>query len=159
MTAVVIRPATSDDVSTITTTIRTAFEEYRGVLNPPSGSHNESEDTVAKKLAQGAGFMATVEGALAGVVLCYPEDDHLYLGRLAVLPDFRQYGVGKALANAVEAYARAQAYPYIRLGVRVQLTQNRAFFERLGYEFVAYDRHPGFEEPTFLHMQKVLSGI
>lgn len=157
MMPLTLRAAGDADVPVITATIRAAFEEYRGVLNPPSGSHNESEASVAGKLHKGGGIIAYIDDVLAGVVLYYPEDDgSLYLGRLAVLPGFRRAGVAKALVNEVEAQAKQGGYPRISLAVRVQLTSNRQFFERMGYQVVRYDRHPGFTEPTFMHLEKVV---
>lgn len=157
MPPIILRDATAADVPVMTAAIRAGFEEYRGVLNPPSGSHNESEEAVAEKIKQGGGLLAYVDEALAGVVLYYPEDDgSLYLGRLAVLPDFRRFGVGRALVNEVEVRARQGNYPRISLAVRVPLTINRQFFESMGYQIESYGRHPGFTEPTYLHLVKVL---
>lgn len=155
MPSISLRDATAADVPVITATIRAAFEEYRGVLNPPSGSHNESEEAVAQKLAKGGGLLAYVDDTLAGVVLYYPEaDGSVYLGRLAVLPEYRQCGVGRALVNEVETRTKQAGYSRLRLGVRVQLPRNRAFFEKLGFHIISYESHPGHTEPTFVVMAK-----
>jgi ribosomal protein S18 acetylase RimI-like enzyme len=155
--SIVLRDATADDVPVLTAAIRTAFEEYRGVLTPPSGSHNESEDSVAEKLQRGGGLLAYVDEVLAGVVLYYPDGDgSLYLGRLAVLPDFRRSGVGKALVDAVEARAKQSGFPRIRVGVRVPLTANQAFFEGRGYQIEQYGTHPGYTEPTYVTLVKTI---
>ena len=55
----------------------------------------------------------------------------MYLGRLAVLPTFRQHGIGHALVAAVEQKAQAAGYTKVSLSVRTALPANRAFFERL----------------------------
>ncbi|MFN8374076.1 MAG: GNAT family N-acetyltransferase [Anaerolineae bacterium] len=155
---IVLRDAKSADVSIITAAIRAAFEEYRGKLNPPSGSHDEREEDIGAKLRKGGGLLAYVEQQLAGVVLYYPHstDSSLYLGRLGVLPGYRRFGVGKALVQAVETRARQLGYAEVTLGVRLQLAGNRQFFERLGYTVSSYGSHEGFTEPTFTLMSKAL---
>jgi ribosomal protein S18 acetylase RimI-like enzyme len=152
-----LRDATLDDASLMTDLIRTAFEDQRGKIDPPSGAHNDTPEKVRAKLQQGGGILAYVDGEVAGCVVYYPEGEHhLYLGRLAVLPAFRQHGVGHALVAAVEAKAKQQGYTGISLSVRIPLPRNQAFFERLGYSITSYASHPGYTEPTFMHMLKPL---
>jgi hypothetical protein len=42
--------ATEADAATAVTLLRTAFEEYRGVLDPPSGAHAETEEIALNNL-------------------------------------------------------------------------------------------------------------
>jgi predicted N-acetyltransferase YhbS len=157
MTTLTLRAATLDDASLMTDLIRAAFEEQRGKVDPPSGAHNETPEKVRVKLEQGGGIIAYVDQEAAGCVVYYPEGEHhLYLGRLAVLPAFRQHGVGLALIVAVEAKAKQQGYAGVSLSVRIALPRNQAYFERLGYRITVYESHPGYTEPTFMHMLKPL---
>lgn len=157
MTNLTLRTATLDDAALMTDLIRAAFEEQRGKIDPPSGAHNETAEKVRAKLEQGGGFIATVDGVEAGCVVYYPEGEHhLYLGRLAVLPDFRQHGVGLALITAVEEKAKQQGYTGVSISVRTGLPRNQAFFEHLNYTVTGYESHPGYTEPTFMHMLKPL---
>jgi ribosomal protein S18 acetylase RimI-like enzyme len=80
--------------------------------------------------------------------------EHVYLGRLAVLPAFRGRGLGARLVSGVEALAAAAGRDRVRLGVRLALPRNRAFFEALGYREVALDAHAGMTEPTFAWLEK-----
>jgi len=155
---IVLREAKPDDIAILTAAIRATFEEYRDKLNPPSGSLDEREEDVAAKLKKGGGVLAYVDQQLAGVVLYYPSetDGSLYLGRLGVLPDFRRFGVGKALVQAVETRAQQLGYAEVTLAVRIQLPGNRQFFERLGYAVTSYETHAGFSAPTFTMMSKSL---
>ena len=137
--------------------VHAAFQEYRPLLNPPSGAHRETLDTIAKRLAEGGAYIAWMGETALGCVLIEPEEDALYLGRLAVLPEYRRLGVARLLVEAVENQARASGLNKVSLSVRVQLPRNRAFFERLGYQFVAYHHHDGHTEPTFLTLEKHLS--
>ena len=68
-----IREATVEDMAILLRLVAAAFEEYVGVLDPPSGAHNETIETVGRKLASGAVALALVEGGTGRVcVLRYP---------------------------------------------------------------------------------------
>lgn len=151
-----LRDARPDEAPLVTGLILTAFEEFRGRLVPPSGAHNETPDKVGAKMAQGGAILAYVDAEVVGCVLYYPEGGHLYLGRLAVLPAYRQHGLGHALVAAVEDKARQAGYNCVSLSVRVALPENRAFFERMGYRWCSDEYHPGFTQPTFVKLEKKL---
>jgi ribosomal protein S18 acetylase RimI-like enzyme len=148
--------AVEADVPLLLSLVHAAFEEYRSLLNPPSGAHRETLETIAKKLAGGGAYIAWNGETALGCVLIEYEEDALYLGRLAVLPQHRRLGVARLLIDAVENQARASGLNKVSLNVRVQLPRNRAFFERLGYQFAAYHHHDGHTEPTFLSLEKYL---
>ena len=157
MPLLTLRYATLDDATLMTELILAAFEDHRGKIVPPSGAHNETPEKVRAKLEQGGGIIAYVHEVAAGCVVYYPESaEQMYLGRLAVLADFRQHGVGQALVAAVENKAQSEGYIRMSLAVRVALPRNRAFFERLGYSVTGYESHAGYSEPTFMHLMKPL---
>ena len=158
MPQLTLRDARLDDAPMMTELILAAFEDYRGKLTPPSGAHNETPEKIRAKLKQGGGIIASIGGTPAGCVVYYPENKtEMYLGRLAVLTDYRQHGVGQALVAAVENRAQIKGYTHMTLAVRVALPRNRAFFEKLGYTVTGYESHPGFTEPTFMHLAKPLT--
>lgn len=154
MIAITLRSAVEADAEQVLSLIHEAFEEYRAVLIPQSSAHRETAEIVRKKLVKGGGFIATVDGQAAGCVLYEPEADALYLGRLAVLPAFRKQGVARALVDAVENRARDLHVSKVTLKVRIPLPGNRAFFESIGYQVVAYNSHDGYSEPTFMTLEK-----
>jgi predicted N-acetyltransferase YhbS len=156
MSDMTLNTATEADTQQVLSLIQDAFEEYRDVLNPPSGAHRETADSIRKKLLEGGGFIAYVGGQAAGCVLYEPEADALYLGRLAVLPGYRKQGVAHILVEAVENRTRELHLTKVTLSVRIQLPGNRAFFERMGYQFVQNHYHDGFSEPTFMTLEKAL---
>ena len=151
-----LRAASADDLPTIVAITRAAFEEYRGVLDPPSGAHRETVENVRDKLASGTSVLALLDGRAVGSVYYSAAPEYVYLGRLAVLPDYRGRGVGAALVDYVERAARALGRLRVRLGVRVALPQLRARYERLGYRVYEERYHDGYATPTYLMMEKVL---
>lgn len=152
-----LREATEVDAETVTSILRAAFEEYHGRLDPPSGAHAETADTVREKMKTACVILALAGEEASGCVFCQPGEGHLYFSRLAVLPAHRRQGLGQALIEHVEARARAMRLPRVRLGVRIVLDGQRAYYERLGYHVVASASHPGHTEPTYVFMEKETS--
>ncbi len=134
--------------------MRAAFEEYEGVLDPPSGAHNETIESVKRKLTGGAAALSSVANEPVGFAFYESVDDLLYLGRLSVLPQWRNRGIGSALVEYVERQARTTGAAGVRLGVRLQLPHLVARYERAGYRITKHMTHTGYPEPTFVFMEK-----
>ena len=134
--------------------MRAAFDEYEGVLSPPSGAHNETVETVSAKLTAGAAALARVAEEAAGFAFYEPAGDLVYFSRLSVLPRFRNNGIGTALVAYVERRAQARSAAGMRLGVRLQLPHLIARYERLGYRITRHMTHRGFDQPTWVYMEK-----
>lgn len=58
---------------------------------------------------------------------------YLMVDQLAVAPEGRRRGIGRALMDAVADQARARGVPEVQLGVRSFNTDAVAFYEALGY--------------------------
>jgi ribosomal protein S18 acetylase RimI-like enzyme len=156
MSHITLRSAELDDSVLLLDTIVQAFEAYRNKFDPPSGVFAETVNTIRGKLEIGGGYIATINGDIAGCVLYEPQADHIYLGRLAVLPAYRGNGVARVLVEAIENQARELSLPAVQLGVRIALTGNQEMFARLGYKVLYEGRHPGYNETTFVQMAKYL---
>jgi ribosomal protein S18 acetylase RimI-like enzyme len=151
---VIVRAARAEEAALLATLLRAAFEEYRGRLDPPSGAHAETEASVRRKLATADALIAEVGGVPAGCVFVERQARRLYISRLAVLPAYRRRGVGRALIDAVEARALVLCLPRVRLDVRLALTQQRAYYERLGYRQVGLGTHAGYPAPTYATLER-----
>ncbi len=156
MNSIVIRAAADADAETIVEIMHAAFQDYAGVLHPPSGVHQESASSVRAKMQQGTWLLAEQDGRAVGCVFAEPQAEYVYLGRLAVLPEMRGRGIGDALITAVQEHARAAGFRRVRLSVRVALPKMRAAYERRGYVFVEAHTHEGFAEPTYVTLEKAL---
>ena len=149
-----LREVGAEAAAILSDIICTAFGQYDGVLDPPSGAHKESAEQLARKLNHARSILALVESIPAGCVIYEPSDDMLLLGRLAVLPEFRGRGVATALVADVEQRAVAAGATRVRLGVRVALPALRAWYERLGYRLVEERRHEGYDYTTYVILDK-----
>ena len=151
------REAVVGDVPTLLRVLLAAFEEYRGVLDPPSGAHHETIESVRRRLADGGAVLATIAGEPAGFAFYQPQNAHLYFSRLSVLPAFRNRGVGRALIDYVERRAAATGAAGVRLGVRTKLPHLIERYEKLGYRITKYMTHDGYTEPTYVCMEKLVA--
>jgi len=154
---VTLREAICDDAPTIVAVLQAAFEEYRGRLDPPSGAHGETVEKVRDVMRTACSVLALDGDQVVGCVFYTPEDEHIDLFRLAVLPAHRRRGVGRTLVEYVESRALALGIPRVQLGVRVALPRNRAYYERMGYRFLEARTHEGYVEPTYMILVKTLT--
>lgn len=123
-----------------------AFREYDGVLTVPSSAMTESVDETAGHIALGGAVLATVNGRLVGSGRFELRKDHVYIGRLSVLPEFRGRGIGALMMTALEQRGAALGAPEARIGVRTLLPKNIQLYERLGYAVTDTYKHPRGEE-------------
>ncbi|WP_374312842.1 GNAT family N-acetyltransferase [Dongia sp.] len=147
--------AAPEDVPQLVGLIHTCFAELAN-LTPPSGAIAETPAAIAALLAKGALVKAVMDGELVGCVAAEPRGDHVYVGRLAVLPARRRLGIAQGLLAAVEDYAREVGAGALRLNVRLVLSGNIRLFEGLGYRITGQGSHPGFAVPTYHVMEKRL---
>jgi ribosomal protein S18 acetylase RimI-like enzyme len=149
-----VRAAHASEAARVAQVIRAAFGEYRGILDPPSGALALDARGVRELMELGGILACESEGRIVACVVHRTHPDHVYLGRLGVLPAFRGRGLAARLVAGVEELALAAGRDRVRLGVRLALPRNRAFFERLGYREVGLDSHAGMTVPTFAWLEK-----
>jgi len=152
--SVYLRDATVEDIPALVAVLHAGFEEYRGRLDPPSGVHNETAETIRKKLNMDSAVVAENDGDVIGCVFYVHEASCLDLGRLAVLPQYRRQGVGRALVEYVENRARALQVTRVELGVRLALPRLQAYYEALGYRPIRRGAHEGYAESTYVVLAK-----
>lgn len=145
---ITIRRAQAADAPVVLWLTRAAFAEHWGRILPPSGAHTETLARVCADVSAGAA-VAEAGGCPVGSARFAPEgEDVMYLGRLAVLPGWRNRGVARRLMTYVEAEARRQGLRAVRLGTRAALRQNWLLYQRVGYRIVTEE--PGADPPVTL---------
>jgi predicted N-acetyltransferase YhbS len=157
--ALTLRQATADEAGVIWQITHTAYLPDRDRLHPPSGVFRETVEDVRRAMQEGVIHVAELDGAVVGAVRTrrHEHEEALYCGRLAVLTSARRRGIGRALMDCVERHGVESGYRAVVLGVRLELPENLRFYQRLGYQIIDEERHPGFDHPTFLWMRKELS--
>ena len=154
--AIIVRLVTVRDAPLVRALMLAGFEQFRDMLDPPSGAFAESDEEVAAAIGRGGAAIAWLGETPVGSVRFEPEESWLYIGRLAVIPEARRRGVARALMLAAEAEAARLGATEVQLSMREVLPGNRALFETLGYDVIAVDPHPRNPAQNTLRLRKPL---
>jgi N-acetylglutamate synthase-like GNAT family acetyltransferase len=87
----------------------------------------------AEKVAAGHTWVAEADGAVVGLLVLEPHEDHLLLDIVGVAPGRRGTGVGRRLLDVADERARALGLPEVRLYTNEVMTENLAYYPRRGY--------------------------
>ncbi|GAA1842479.1 hypothetical protein GCM10009836_22330 [Pseudonocardia ailaonensis] len=104
-------------------------DDWWSVTGAPTGPAERHVLTAAAAPGYGTAHTA---GRPVGAVRAAVVEDHLYLSRLAVLPDARRGGTGTALTRAAAGWGLERGARWAVLQVALANTGARAFYERLG---------------------------
>lgn len=133
-----------------------AFAFMDGRIDPPSSAHRLTTAEMAAQAATGAVWIVEETNTPVACLFAKPQGDALYLGKIAVAATHRGQGLARMLIATAEAEARARGLILLELQTRIELTENRAAFTRLGFTKTGETAHPGFDRPTSITMQRPL---
>jgi ribosomal protein S18 acetylase RimI-like enzyme len=154
---ITITDASPDQAAVVHRIMIAAFEEYRGVLDPPSGAHAETVETVLEEMRKGGAVIAWEDGEPVGSGRWRIEPDYFYIGRVSVLPAQRGRGIARTMIDHMETIARQRGITRLRLGVRMLLPQNIDLYQKLGYVIVEVIQHPrGNTQVVYMEKQLTL---
>lgn len=91
------------------------------------------DDDYARKTSLNQVFVGADQGEVAGLLVLVIEQDHLLIESIAVDPDCQGTGIGRALMAYAETYAIDRGIAELRLYTNEAMTENLAFYSRLGY--------------------------
>jgi ribosomal protein S18 acetylase RimI-like enzyme len=107
------------------------------------------EDDYEAKVLEGHVSVADDDGAIVGLIVLVQEPDHLLVENVAVDPERQSEGIGRALLAFAEATAQEAGLSTLRLYTNAAMTENLAFYPRLGYEEIDRRTSNGFERVFF----------
>jgi molybdopterin/thiamine biosynthesis adenylyltransferase/ribosomal protein S18 acetylase RimI-like enzyme len=141
-----IRPAALADLAAVERIVAEAYQKYIARIGKKPGP---MLDDYRQRIAEAAVSVATVEGAVAGLVVLLPESDHLLLDNVAVATSFQGRGIGRRLIDFAEGEARRRGVGEIRLYTHQTMHENIALYPRLGYEETGRGTQAGFARVFF----------
>ena len=145
-----------EDAALVHRIMHAAFGEYRSTLVPPSSSHDETVEFVARAIEQGGALLVWDGDVAVASARFEPRSDSLYVGRVAVLPEHRRRGIASAIMARMEEVARELGLPAVQVGVRGSLPSNLGLYRWLGFEVVAVDQHPRGPDKTIWMFKRLL---
>lgn len=131
-----------------------AFAGMEGRINPPSSARDLTPESLAATALTSEIWV--IGSPPQACMILTPKPGSLYLGKLAVDPALQGRGLGRALVTWAETRARALGLPALTLQTRVELTENHATFQRLGFSETGRSTHAGFTAPTSITFTKTL---
>ena len=147
----VIRRATdADPLDALLALVHEAFAAL--AIDPPSSVLKETRADIAERVRSQSVFIAEAGGRIVGAVFCEQKADELYVGRLAVAPQWRRRGIARTLIETARSEARRLGAMRITLRVRIVLDDNVRLFQRCGFAIVGESAHSGYTHPTSYEM-------
>ena len=126
----IIRPATSEDRPGIEEIARDAYKIYVPRIGREPAPMN---DDYGQLISAGQAFVAVEGNGAVGILVLMDEPGALLLDNVAVRPEAQGRGFGKELILFAQEEARRRGHPAVRLYTNQAMTENVAFYERLGF--------------------------
>ena len=138
--------------------IRTLFKQYADSLDFKLDFQrfDDELDTLPGDYAPPDGCLILAEdsGRRAGcVALRRLENDICEMKRLYVLPDFREQGIGRILAQAVINEARSKGYAIMRLDTVESMHAARALYVSLGFYAIRPYRYNPIDGASYMELR------
>ena len=129
------RPAEASDALNVTELVNAAYGPYVERIGRPPAPMTEDS---AEVIRNGRVTVADSQGDLVGVIVLAITDEGFLIDNVAVHPNHRGTGLGRALLEFAEAEARSSGFDSIYLFTNEKMTENLALYSRIGY--IEYDR-------------------
>lgn len=134
--------------------VKALFEEYAGTLGIDLGFQNYDEEMSRFPDAYQAVLMAQVKGEAAGAVALKAfAVGECEMKRLYCRPAYRALGIGRRLAEAIIAEARAQGFARMLLDTMPQMQAAQALYRRLGFQEIAPYYHNPHEGALYMALE------
>lgn len=142
------RFAPTDDIGAVTAMLHRAYARL-GAMGLNFTAVDQNDDTTRERLASGEGYLAFLDGALAGTVMFRPpgtsrgtpwyvRPEVAVFGQFGVEPTLQGAGLGAYLMDFVEARAHACGAAEIALDTAEPAAHLRRWYTSRGYRFIEY---------------------
>ncbi len=148
-----IRPATASDAPEIHHIVQLAFAEYASLLGlaQPPKALLETTDDILRNMHDKRVLIGFVNLTKAiGSVRYDITDGIAYISRFAILPNWQQSGMGRALLNQVETECRQQGVKAIALHTGTKLMAQARFYYANGFYVHSTSQDHGYIRGLFI---------
>lgn len=114
--------------------VRACVEDAYGLyLERMTRAPAPMEDDYRALIARGVVHVATRSDGLVGLIVLWPEDDHLFIDNIAVRPEAQGQGVAARLLDFSDGLARSAGQSEIRLYTNEVMAENLDYYPRRGF--------------------------
>jgi GNAT superfamily N-acetyltransferase len=143
----VIRPAVATDEGDIRACAESAYSRYIEAIGRRPAPMDAD---FSAQIAAGEVHVATdADGAFQGFIVFFPEDGHMLLENVAVMPSAAGKGVGKSLTTFCEDEAKRLGLGSVKLYTNEKMIENLSIYPRLGYVETDRRTENGFNRVFF----------
>ncbi len=142
-----IRIAVKRDEAAIRACAECAYARYVAAIGRKPAPM--TADYAAQIAAGDIHVAVDAEDRLQGFIAFFPEDDHVLLENVAMLPSAAGQGIGKSLILFCEDTARARGFGAVRLYTNEKMVDNLSIYPRLGYVEIDRRVEDGFSRVYF----------
>ena len=127
-----IRRAERCDADALSACMEAAYAQYAARIAdlPPVSAD------CAEEIAKYQVWVAEIENRVVGGLVLIPEEGFMLLANVAVHPDHKGAGLGRALVARAETESLDQGYCELRLTTHVDMPENVQLYRHLGWELV-----------------------
>jgi ribosomal protein S18 acetylase RimI-like enzyme len=142
--------AESRDWQAISSCVRAAYAHYVPRIGREPAPMTADYRTL---IARSAVYVFREQKHVRGVLVIVPEPGAMFIENVAVHPEYQGRGIGRRLLLYAEQLARNAGLMEMRLYTNELMTENIAYYHRLGYEEVERRTEQGFRR---VFMRKIL---
>ena len=146
LAGVEIRLAVETDLPQLSALVERAYSHY---VNRIGRRPTPMDDDYIKRVSMGRVHVAVVGEQVVGLIVLEPCDGYLLVENVAVDPVRQRGGVGRTLMRFAETVAETLGLAELWLYTNEAMTENLAFYPRLGYEKVGRRNQDGFMRVFF----------
>lgn len=133
--------------------LRGAFAFMDGRIDPPSSLRDLTPEALTQQAKVG---QIWVIGAPVACVFLTAKPGVMYVGKLAVAEGQRGQGLARQLIGQAEVRARELGLGALELQTRVELVENQAAFQAMGFREVGRTAHAGYDRPTSITYRRAV---
>lgn len=147
-----IRSATMDDARAVAAYVEASYTQYIARMGKPPAPMLADYGAL---IASGVVWVLEVAAEVVGVLVMMPEGDCLFIENVALLPAYQGRGFGRRLIAFAEESARVAGLHCLALYTNELMTENLAYYPRLGFREVGRRSEDGYRR---VYLRKDLSG-
>jgi ribosomal protein S18 acetylase RimI-like enzyme len=141
-----VRKARADDLDTVRAIVDQAYSPYIPRIGRRPAPMNDDYDA---RIRDGLLDVVDDHGEILGLIVLIDEGDALLVENIAVRPESRGRGVGRALLAHADTTATQLGLRELRLYTHSAMTENIAFYSRLGWHETHRRTEHGFQRVFF----------